>query len=1043
MIERTDVVAYGRAAAGALADHIAGVKADRPLAAVTVVVPSNFAGLAARRALGGGRFGTGGIANVRFVTPLRLATLLGADFSDGVPGLTNPVLGAAVRRALADEPGPFGEVADHHATEAAVSGLYGELSHVGDEALERTAATGGLAGDSVQLYRAVARRLGGFRNEDQLAERVAGRDDLEAATEFLGHIVWYLPAPLTLPQARLMAAVLAACPSSVVLALCGVDDADAAVLDTCRRVGVVVPSVDGIEPATASLVISVTDADEEVRAVVRRIAGLCDAGMALDRIGVFYPVADPYLRTLRQQLRAALIPCNGPSPQRLIDGVAGRALMAALGLPGERWRRDRVMSLVSGLPPRHGADAARSADWETLSRVAGVIGPLRDWEHKLASRSAALERRRAELFDAVGDDDDATVRRARRVDRERTDVERLAAFVARLAELVTAVETAPSWAMKARRANALLSFLVGEPSTRDAWPEFDIAAGEAVETALERLGELDDIEVGPSAAVFRRALHAELDVTRGREGRFGEGVLIGPLLGSIGHELDAVFILGMAEGQCPAPRRDDALLPDIARQAAGDGALAERSRRLYDQHRALLALLASAPVDQRYLLFPRGDLRGGRRRLPSRWLLDSVSERRGARVYSTKFAELGEPFVKVIDSHAAGLLSDEPVASLEDRDAAEVLQGFRHHRDPATHPVMAVAGVHDGIECMTARASASFTKWDGNLAGHAVPSPATTGEVLSATRLERWAGCGMHSMFSDVLGLRERDDPERITDLSPLDRGSAVHEILERFIRGALDDPPDPTSSWGEAGAIRMHAIAHEVFDELERRGRTGRAVHWRLLREETLAKLDEFLLVDDVYRARAGATPSAVEVPFGMRGGEPVEIELSRSRRVRFRGVIDRVDVTTSGRHEVIDYKTGNPNRYSDLAHDPTRSGRTLQLGLYSEAAVQLLGATRSMATYWMVDGVTADRPGYDWAADRRRRFVEVVTAIVDGIESGVFAAEPGEWDSWRRTHTNCRFCDFDDVCVRDRGDHAAAKAGAAELAVRDVLVAGSEVTT
>ena len=50
----------------------------------------------------------------------------------------------------------------------------------------------------------------------------------------------------------------------------------------------------------------------------------------------------------------------------------------------------------------------------------------------------------------------------------------------------------------------------------------------------------------------------------------------------------------------------------------------------------------------------------------------------------------------------------------------------------------------------------------------------------------------------------------------------------------------------------------------------------------------------------------------------------------------------------------------------------------------------------------------------------------------AGVFAASPGEWDSWRLTNSNCSYCDFDSVCVRDRGDQATAKSEAPELAVR-----------
>ena len=128
-----------------------------------MIVPSNFAGLVARRLLGSGHLGATaaggrGIVNVNFVTPLRLAELLAPEPAGDQPErrrLTNPVLGAAVRLALADEPGPFRDVRDHHATEVALAGLYGELSHVSDESLDVLRATGSKARAAVALHRGI------------------------------------------------------------------------------------------------------------------------------------------------------------------------------------------------------------------------------------------------------------------------------------------------------------------------------------------------------------------------------------------------------------------------------------------------------------------------------------------------------------------------------------------------------------------------------------------------------------------------------------------------------------------------------------------------------------------------------------------------------------------------------------------------------------------------------------------------------------------------------------------------------------------------
>ena len=56
--------------------------------------------------------------------------------------------------------------------------------------------------------------------------------------------------------------------------------------------------------------------------------------------------------------------------------------------------------------------------------------------------------------------------------------------------------------------------------------------------------------------------------------------------------------------------------------------------------------------------------------------------------------------------------------------------------------------------------------------------------------------------------------------MTPLDRGSMVHEILERFVAGVIGGAP--------AGEAQLDAIAAAVFAEYEERGATGRGLFWR-----------------------------------------------------------------------------------------------------------------------------------------------------------------------------------------------------------------------
>ncbi|MFP3906788.1 MAG: PD-(D/E)XK nuclease family protein [Acidimicrobiales bacterium] len=1033
MIRDVHTVAFGRNATEALAGAIVRAKHAGPLSPVTVVVPSNFAGLSLRRLLGGGALGAPGLANVGFLTPYQVAQRLAPPSLRGLRPVTNPVLGAAVRRALADDPGPFAEVASHPATEASVATLYGELSQVSAATLDALEESGGISATAVALHRRVARHLTGFYGEPELARAVVSRPDLVAAAAPLGHLVWHLPEPTSPTLDTVVAELATALDTTVIVGLTGVADADAAVLELCERSAIPMPaSVEVPASPTASAVVSVPDPDEEARVAVRRVLELAESGVSLDRVAIYYPRSDPYVGALEHHLAEAGLPANGPSRERLADSVAGRTLLGALELPAQRWRRDRVMALVASAPVRAGPDHARPGAWEQLSRTAGVVQGLDDWQRKLSARQAHLTQR---IETAQGPDLD----RVPRLVAERDELDALATFVSGLAERVEAVTSATGWHRTCVAARDLLTHLLGAEHRRQRWPEAEVDAAARVDDALTRLALLDEIEPSPSHEVFLRALAGELEAGRGRTGRFGDGVAYGPLASAPGQDLDAVVVLGLAEGICPSPRRDDSLLPDAVRARARPGELPLRSQRLHHDHRALLAALASAPEGARTLVHPRGSLRNGSTNLPSRWLLDTVSVLAGTRVYSTEFASLGPPVVQVVGSPAAAIRAARVPLSVLEHDQRDLARTVDAGGDPLAHPAVDHE-VGRGLRCLLGRRSHEFTEWDGNLAEAPVPIPSPTrdGALLSPTGLEEWAACGFRYFLSHALGLRDRDDPERIREIDPRDRGSAVHTALERFFAEVIEaGSPHPDTPWSPAQRERLGQIAAEVFDDYESQGRTGRPILWRLERERLHALLDGFLTADDQRRAAWRSRPRSVELPFGLDDADPVVLGLSDGRTLRFRGKADRVDRTEDGRWVVIDYKTGKGTRFRGLDDDPFLSGTTLQLGLYAEAARQRLGGLDASAYYWMVDEAARYATfGYAWTPERRDRFLDLVGAMVEGIEAGVFPATPGEYDHFRRTHDACAYCDFDRVCPVDRGERAEAKVDAPELAVRRRLV-------
>ncbi len=247
---------YGPPALAALAEAVAQAKGGDPLAPVTVVVPSHYVGLAARRALGRR---AQGMAAVSFHTAYSLAEHLGggAMAAEGRRGVTSAVIAAAVRTALRKDPGHFRGVETHPATERALTRAHRELSELDDDQLGALGRQSRRARDVVRIHREVATALrDGFSNEQQLARAAATAVRAHAGQlrRRLGPVIVFLPQSVTGSQAHLLRAVSEATATGVVAGLTGADDADAAVRTSLRRLGISseatdqtagVPSADG------------------------------------------------------------------------------------------------------------------------------------------------------------------------------------------------------------------------------------------------------------------------------------------------------------------------------------------------------------------------------------------------------------------------------------------------------------------------------------------------------------------------------------------------------------------------------------------------------------------------------------------------------------------------------------------------------------------------------------------------------------------------------------------------------------------------------
>ncbi len=1070
---------YGPPAHEALAEAVRRAKGGDPLAPVTVVVPNHYVGLAARRALGRRTHnGAGGIAAVAFHTAYDLAERLGGAemAASGRRGVTMTVIAAAVRTVLRRDPGHFRGVETHPATERALTRAHRELSELHDSQLKTLGLQSPRARDVVRIHQQVAADLeAGFSNEQQLSRAAvaAVRADPSAAARRLGPVVVFLPQRITDSQAGLLRAVGEATDTTIVAGATGAEDADAAVVASVGRLGAELgaelgaPARRGGRAGASATVeaLSVSDADDEVRHAVRAVVDAARAGTPLGRCAIVYGVESPYVRLISDALDAAGIPRCGATSRTVETSLLGRSLLDMLDLRDRGFSRRVVMAWLAGAPvsvrrpdpdasdraadregeagalrpgddpdaggpdgevggdgpaARHRWQGVPSAAWEREARAARVESGIDSWRRRLT--------RYADDCTAEADRHAADEEQAWRGDRHRRSAERSLELLSFVEEFHADLDPGPAlrtWAELAGWCQKLIQKYLGGRLRRN-WPDEERQMAERVDRAVSRLGDLDDTDDEPSVTAFGRALRLELEGAAHRHGHLGAGVLVGPVGLALGVELDLAVVCGMAEGTFPARRNDDALLPDREWLVAG-GDLPARADRPGDDHRALLAVVAAA--GRSLLLHPRGDLRRAADRSPSRWLTEEAGKAHEVPSFVAGLRRTGFPaHAQEYDTRC--LLDWHDARTAGEGGWSELVQlpGVRQRPE-----------LRRGIELRRARKSAKLTRFDGNLSagdlrGAVLAHPANGSETTSASRLEMWAGCPHAYFVRHILKVEAIDDADDEHRISPLDRGSLVHRILERWLADAIaeDAVPPPGTRWPESWRTRLLAVGKEECDRLTKRGLVGRRLYWEHDRRQILADLVRFLDFDNERRAHYGSRPAAVEQGFGMPHSESsaVSVEIGDGRSLSVRGSIDRIDlidrIDPDGRSDttphggllVIDYKTGSADPYAKLGpDDPTLGGRRLQLVLYDLAARSLLSLPDTVdghGTYWFVSskGQLSDA-GY--ATDAARgQVLEAVNTIIDGIGDGLFPLHP-DAPVWR-PRVPCDYCDPDGMGTRDQ---------------------------
>ena len=371
-------------------------------------------------------------------------------------------------------------------------------------------------------------------------------------------------------------------------------------------------------------------------------------------------------------------------------------------------------------------------------------------------------------------------------------------------------------------------------------------------------------------------------------------------------------------------------------------------------------------------------------------------------------------------SYAASLARARVLPSEQEWRVRAVLAG-QESGVPAEEVLAGDEVVHRALAMIRGWASGLLTRFDGDVSGHGIPGPADAGQLVSPTALEAWAGCPHSYFVHRLLRVEPPGLPEELAEISPLEAGSLVHEVLDRFFtrQSQAGAVPGGGQRWTAAQRGELAAMVTEVAAEFEDRGVTGHPLLWRQERNRIAADLQLLLDDDDQLRADTGRVQVRSELSFGMREQAAVRIRLADGREIRFRGSADRVN-RAGNALVVVDYKTGSPRRFQAISpDDPTAAGTKLQLPVYAYAARTALGlpGTAVSAEYWFLRKDRGRRITLPFNPEADEACGEALAVIADGIAGGLFPHRPPEEDRWAG-FIECRYCDTDGLGVKELRD-------------------------
>lgn len=455
-------------------------------------------------------------------------------------------------------------------------------------------------------------------------------------------------------------------------------------------------------------------------------------------------------------------------------------------------------------------------------------------------------------------------------------------------------------------------------------------------------------------------------------------VLVGDVDRTRTHDVAAVLLLGMNDGEFPAPPSENTILSDADRQSLQDSLELdlepETTTRLRDE--AFLAYSAMTRPSRRLLLFrPRNDEAGRPTNLSLFW-------RKLAAMFPGLDVHPDEDTPATASQLASRLLRwvRSPDAATQRR--ADTLSAALYEQARLLRENRPADATHVLRILELAWSSLGYSvgaRLSGNVARRLFASPLET----SVSSLETFAACPFKHFARHALRL----EPPAEIDPTWLDIGSVCHATLERIVKGFLDRPEALLAE--QATNEQAIAEAAEASAKLVREEVLLGDARSRFLLDRVKNAVLETLRTQQRVLGAGSMRPVAVEAEFG-RGKPLPPLELTvPGGTILLRGKIDRIDLSNDRvAFAVIDYKlTGRSLSLRDVYH-----GLTLQLLIYL-AVVQNCRKVGQVEVESLVPAAALYVPltrGQSQLKERKSLETEPLKLLLDTKPRGVINGDP-----------------------------------------------------